>query len=113
MASTNKTNATNDTYFKAIFEHYQDRIPEITANNFKEIGDLIMERPNMKNEFINTLFNKIGLSLLQNKKYTSRLDIFSKGKLEYGETIEQIMCDLIECKDFTEHIDCIEDSELV
>ena len=95
----------NDAYFQAIFQHYQDRIPEITVSNFKEIGDLIMERPTMKNEFISTLFNKIGLSLLQNKKYTSRLDIFSKGKLEYGETIEQIMCDLIECKDFKDQGD--------
>lgn len=111
MASTQKTS--NDAYFQAIFEHYQDRIPDITVNNFKEIGDLIMERPNMKNEFINTLFNKIGLTLLQNKKYTSRLDIFSKGKLEYGETIEQIMCDLIEVKDFTEQKDNNEVSELV
>ena len=111
MANTTKT--TNDAYFQAIFQHYQDRIPEITVNNFKEIGDLIMERPNMKNEFINTLFNKIGLTLLQNKKYISRLDIFSKGKLEYGETIEQIMCDLIECKDFTEQKDGNEVSELV
>ena len=111
MANTQKTS--NDAYFQAIFEHYQDRIPQITVNNFKEIGDLIMERPNMKNEFINTLFNKIGLTLLQNKKYTSRLDIFSKGKLEYGETIEQIMCDLIECKDFTEQKDNNEVSELV
>ena len=111
MANSQKTS--NDAYFQAIFEHYQDRIPEITVNNFKEIGDLIMERPNMKNEFINTLFNKIGLTLLQNKKYTSRLDIFSKGKLEYGETIEQIMCDLIECKDFTEQKDNNEVSELV
>ena len=109
----NKQKTSNDAYFQAIFQHYQDRIPEITVNNFKEIGDLIMERPNMKNEFINTLFNKIGLTLLQNKKYTSRLDIFSKGKLEYGETIEQIMCDLIECKDFTEQKDNNEVSELV
>ena len=109
----NKKQTSNDAYFQAIFQHYQDRIPEITVNNFKEIGDLIMERPNMKNEFINTLFNKIGLTLLQNKKYTSRLDIFSKGKLEYGETIEQIMCDLIEVKDFTEQKDSNEVSELV
>ena len=109
----NKQQTSNDAYFQAIFEHYQDRIPEITANNFKQIGDLIMERPNMKNEFISTLFNKIGLSLLQNKKYTSRLDIFSKGKLEYGETIEQIMCDLIEVKDFTEQKEGNEVSELV
>ena len=111
MANSQKTS--NDAYFQAIFEHYQDRIPEITVNNFKEIGDLIMERPNMKNEFINTLFNKIGLTLLQNKKYTSRLDIFSKGKLEYGETIEQIMCDLIEVKDFTDQKENNEVSELV
>ena len=108
-----KKQPSNDAYFQAIFEHYQDRIPDITVNNFKQIGDLIMERPNMKNEFISTLFNKIGLTLLQNKKYTSRLDIFSKGKLEYGETIEQIMCDLIECKDFTEQKDNNEVSELV
>ena len=80
---------TNHTYFNAIFNDYDNRIPTATIENFKKIGDLIMDRPNTKNEFINALFNKIGLTLLQNKKYTSRLDIFSKGKLEYGETIEQ------------------------
>ena len=103
MASKpNIPNQTNDAYFNAIFQNYDNRIPTATIENFKKIGDLIMDRPNVKNEFISALFNKIGLTLLQNKKYTSRLDIFSKGKLEYGETIEQIMCDLIECKDFKE-----------
>ena len=111
--TSNVTKPTNDAYFQAIFQNDYTRIPKETIENFKEIGDLIMERPNMKNEFISTLFNKIGLTLLQNKKYTSRLDIFSKGKLEYGETIEQIMCDLIECKDFTEQKEGNEVSELV
>ena len=111
MANTPKP--TNDAYFNAIFKNYDNRIPTATINNFKQIGDLIMDRPNTKNEFISALFNKIGLTLLQNKIYTSRLDIFSKGKLEYGETIEQIMCDLIECKDFTEQKDTNEVSELV
>ena len=115
MASKpNTPNATNDTYFNAIFNDYDNRIPTATIENFKKIGDLIMDRPNVKNEFISALFNKIGLTLLQNKKYTSRLDIFSKGKLEYGETIEQIMCDLIECKDFKDQgDDSNEVSELV
>ena len=79
--TTNVTKVSNDAYFQAIFQNYDNRIPKATIDNFKQIGDLIMERPNMKNEFISALFNKIGLSLLQNKKYTSRLDIFSKGKL--------------------------------
>ena len=35
MANTQKTS--NDAYFQAIFEHYQDRIPDITVNNFKQI----------------------------------------------------------------------------
>ena len=114
MASKpNIPNQTNDAYFNAIFNDYDNRIPTATIENFKKIGDLIMDRPNVKNEFISALFNKIGLTLLQNKKYTSRLDIFSKGKLEYGETIEQIMCDLIEVKDFTEHKGENEVSELV
>ena len=53
MADTsNVTKLTNDAYFEAIFKDYQDRIPKATINNFKQIGDLIMERPNMKNEFI-------------------------------------------------------------
>ena len=38
----NKPQASNDAYFQAIFKDYQDRIPEITVNNFKQIGDLIM-----------------------------------------------------------------------
>ena len=71
--TTNVTKVTNDAYFEAIFKDYQDRIPKATVDNFKQIGDLIMERPNMKNEFINTLFNKIGLTLLQNKYYTSTI----------------------------------------
>ena len=106
MASTpNTPNVSNDAYFNAIFKDYDSRIPTATIENFKKIGDLIMDRPNVKNEFINTLFNKIGLTLLQNKKYTSRLDIFSIGKLEYGETIVQILCDLIECIDFKDQGD--------
>ena len=59
--TTNVIKQTNDAYFQAIFQNYDNRIPNPTIENFKQIGDLIMERPNMKNEFINTLFNKIGL----------------------------------------------------
>ena len=57
MANTPKP--TNDAYFQAIFKNYDNRIPEATINNFKQIGDLIMERPNMKNEFISTYSTKL------------------------------------------------------
>ena len=47
MASKpNTPNATNDAYFNAIFNGYDNRIPTATIENFKKIGDLIMDRPN-------------------------------------------------------------------
>ena len=58
MANTTiVTKETNDAYFNAIFNDYDNRIPTATIENFKHIGDLIMDRPNVKNEFISALFN--------------------------------------------------------
>lgn len=75
---------------------YRDYIPIATpdAESIRGIGNIIMDYPNLQNEFLTSLINRIGLVLIKNKMYTNPLKMFKKGILDYGETINEIFVDI-------------------
>jgi hypothetical protein len=79
-------------------EYYAEMVPvaKSDGSNLKEIGAIICNNPSLQNIFINTLFNKVALSLIKSKSYENPWRRFKKGILEYGETIEEIFVDI--CK---------------
>lgn len=83
-------------------EEYKNRIPVATKNNLNTIHESIMEFPNVKNEFIQTLTNKIGKTIFLSKFYENPFKFFKKGSLPYGTTIESIFVDIIKGKSFDE-----------
>lgn len=99
--------ATNAEIINAILSDagYEDRFPTATEENYKEIGTMIIDQPNVKNDFINTLTNKIGLTAFLTKVYSNPLKDFKKGELPYGQTIEQIFTDIIKAKDYSQQQD--------
>lgn len=81
---------------------YQKSVPKATAENIKEIGNIIYNLPTLKNEFLNTLINRIGLVIVTSKTYQNPLRILKKGVMEFGESIEEIFVNLAKAFEFDE-----------
>ena len=76
--------------------NYQNYVPvaDATAESIREIGTIIMDYQALQNEFLNALINRIGMVLITSKMYDNPLSVFKKGRLEFGETIEEIFVEL-------------------
>ena len=73
---------------------YRSLVPVANPDNVKEIGAVLNSYPQLQNEFLNALVNRIGRVLLTSKMYDNPWSMFKKGLLEFGETIEEIFVNL-------------------
>ena len=73
---------------------YQERIPEATRDNIRDIGNAMMTYQSTQNEFLSALVNRIGRVIITSKMYSNPLKEFKKGMLEYGETVEEIFVNI-------------------
>lgn len=73
---------------------YKSLVPKANPDNVKEIGAILNSYPQLQNEFLNALVNRIGRVLLTSKMYDNPWSMFKKGLLEFGETIEEIFVNL-------------------
>lgn len=80
--------------------NYQNYVPIATddAESIRTIGAIIMDSPNLQNEFINALVNRIGRTIYTSRSYSNPWAILKKGMLDFGETEQEIFVDL--CKTF-------------
>src|SRR5699024_243002 len=70
---------------------YQDTVPLTTATQIKDVGEAVLNAPQaIKNEFMENLYNKIGLTLVEYPIVNNHLSFLKKGNLEYGQTIEDL-----------------------
>lgn len=70
---------------------YQTEVPLATADNIQDVGKAVLNAPTaIRNEFMSNLYNKIGLTLIDSPVITNEFAFLKKGKLEYGQTIEDI-----------------------
>lgn len=76
--------------------NYRDYVPKATADadSIRQIGAVIMDYPNLQNEFLSALVNRIGRVLITSKMYSNPWAMFKKGLLEFGETIEEIFVNI-------------------
>ena len=82
---------------------YKERIPTATQTNIQNIMTAIMEYSTTKEEFTNTILNKIVKTKVLNKAYENSLKFFKKEPLPFGKTIEGVFVDLIKAKNFNEN----------
>lgn len=77
-------------------QDFRNYVPVATddGSNLKEIGAIIMDNPALRNQFLDVIVNRIALVIIQSKMWDNPLRMFTKGKLEYGETVEDIFVDL-------------------
>ena len=76
--------------------NYKNYVPVATADaeSIREIGAIIMDNPQLQNEFLSALVNRIGRVLVTSKMYDNPWSMFKKGTLEFGETIEEIFVNI-------------------
>lgn len=79
---------------------YQERIPEATHDNIREIGNAMLTYESTQNEFLNALVNRIARVIITSKSYQNPLRMFKKGVLEFGETIEEIFVNIARAHQF-------------
>lgn len=82
--------------------NYQTYVPVATADAevIRTIGATIMDSPNLQNEFLHALVNRIGRVVMTSKMYSNPWAMFKKGMLDYGETVEEIFVNIANAHEF-------------
>lgn len=73
-------------------EVYMNTLPSATEDNIQAISNILFNdayQP-MLNEFVSTLINRIGLTIVRNKSFDNPLKIFKKGSVPLGTDIQDI-----------------------
>ena len=73
-------------------EVYMNTLPSATEDNIQAISNILFNdayQP-MLNEFVSTLINRIGLTIVRNKSFDNPLKIFKKGAVPLGTDIQDI-----------------------
>lgn len=76
--------------------NYKEFVPYATPNAdcIKQIGAILMQSIDLRNEFLTNLVNRIGKVIITSKLYRNPWNVFKKGELELGETVEEIFVGL-------------------
>lgn len=76
--------------------NYREFVPYATpdADVIKQIGAVLMQSVDLRNEFLTNLVNRIGKVIVTSKLYKNPWNVFKKGELELGETVEEIFVGL-------------------
>ena len=77
--------------------YYKEAVPICTPNadNIRDIGAILIDSPNLQNEFLNSLINRIGKIVIKSRLFNSPLKPFVKGELQYGELIEEVFINIV------------------
>ena len=77
-------------------QNYKDHIPIATPNSecIRQIGAIIMDMPQLQNEFLNALINRIGRVLISSRMWDNPLAMFKLGRLDFGEVVEDVFVEL-------------------
>lgn len=97
VVMTNTSDAVLNAIRNSASVNYREHVPIATADaeSVKAIGAVIMDNVNLQNEFLNALINRIARVVVTSKSYENPWNMFKKGFIEMGETVEEIFIDLI------------------
>ena len=79
----------------ALGQDFADRIETATRENVTTVGEKILNYAPAKNQFLDVLFNKIGLTLINKLTFSNPFARFRGANIPYGDTIEDIYVGLI------------------
>jgi hypothetical protein len=69
---------------------YTERVPEATRTNITAVGNAVLDYSLVTNEFLTTLFNRIGMTVINSKIFKSPLAKFKQGGSPYGHCTQEI-----------------------
>lgn len=80
---------------------YREAVPTAYPNveSVRAIGKVFDEYVSLRNEFLSALFNRIARVIVTSKLYSNPWNVFKKGIVEFGDTIEEIFVNI--AKPFT------------
>lgn len=87
---------------------YRRRIPSATQAGVQAVMKNLFEYKAYRNEFLDALVNKVGLTLYNDITWENPLAMFKRGKLEFGATIEEITVGLIKASTYDHDDDSLE-----
>lgn len=87
---------------------YHKRIPAATKGNIADVADAIFNFRPHKNEFIESLINRIGLVYARNAIWYNPLSELKRGALEFGDTIEEIQVGIVKANHYNHDRDYLE-----
>ena len=80
---------------------YHKRIPAANKGNVADVADAILSFRAHKNEFIESLINRIGLVYARNAIWFNPLSEFKRGMLSMGDTIEEIQTGIVKASHYS------------
>ena len=83
-------------------QDYKNYIPFATPDGdvIRSIGATLMDYPELQNEFLQALVNRIARVIVTSKMYRNPWAMFKQGRMDYGETIEEVYVDLCKVHQF-------------
>lgn len=77
-------------------QNYRNLVPvaDSSRESIRSIGTVIMGYTALQNEFLTALINRIGRVEVTSKNYTNPWSMFKRGKLDFGESIEEVFVNL-------------------
>lgn len=87
---------------------YRDRVPEATQANITDVVNNLWNVRALRNQFIDSLIERIGMVIYRNLSWSNPLAKFKYGMLQYGETVEEIMAGLLEATSYDPNRDELE-----
>ena len=98
--------ATNEQIIKSVVDNMpQEHAEKLTKMDGRSVLEVFTQYPSVANSFIDTLTNKVTKSLIYSKIFNNPLKNLKKGKLEYGDSIEELFVQMAQLKGFAEHWD--------
>lgn len=81
---------------------YQSLVPEVkTAHDIPAVGEVIVGYPNIANQFLNALVNRIALVQVKSSLFNNPYARLKKGYLEFGETVEEVFVEIAKAREFS------------
>lgn len=74
------------------------------TESLHNIGEYIMQYEALQNAYLNALVNRIGMTLITSKMWDNPWAVFKRGRLEFGETVEEIFVNLAKPHSFNPEV---------
>lgn len=87
---------------------YQRRIPAVDKANIAQTQQLILSAPDLQNELIVNLVNKIGRTYAHGVTFQNELAVLKRDSLLFGSTIEEIYVGMIKAQSYYHDRDSLE-----